>query len=265
MSTTPHLDDELLSAHLDGEAPEAAGHLDACAECRMRLDALQVAARLVGLPPPTPPTAVIDAAVGRALEGGRRDTRRPVLVALAAAAVLVLGVVGVGVLDDDGPSGTDTAALSDESGEVVAGGTGGAASAITDGGDLGDVGDAKALADTVRAVVEPPPTTTTADGAVADQGSAMASEAAPTARMAPLRSGGQAVGGGSTKDPYCEDTVGKTYGEGLGALVYRATLRWEGTPAVAVAYTLRKPKGELDHRIYVLAADGCRLLVAQTV
>ena len=67
-----------------------------------------------------------------------------------------------------------------------------------------------------------------------------------------------------TKDPYCEEEVATTYAEGLGSLVYRATLRWDGTPAVAVAYALAEPQGELDHRIYVLAVDDCRLLVAQT-
>lgn len=263
MSTTPHLDDELLSAHLDGEAPEATGHLAACAECRARLDALRMVAHLVGVAPTLPSTSAIDAAVSRALADERRTTRRPVLVALAAAAVLVLGVVGVGVLDNERRSGTDTAALSDESGA----GASGAGAAVTDGGDLGELADAKALADTVRAAVEPPPTTTTARGAAGGtQDDAAASESfrAP-AVGAPARLQTTSNDKAGTKDPYCEQTVAKTYAEGLGSLVYRATLRWEGTPAVAVVYALREPRGELDHRIYVLAVADCRLLVAQTV
>jgi hypothetical protein len=269
MRPTDHLDDELLSAHLDGEAPGAVDHLGACADCRARLDALDAAARLVReAPVPPPDAAVVDAAVARALDGGSRANRRPMLAALAAAAVAVLGIVGVGVLDDGGSKGDDTAAsrpeaLTDEN--SAAGAAGG--EVVTDGGDLGDLNDPQALAATVRAAVEPPPegaSTAAQDSAVVAAPTGGGSGgAAATRSPTELRSTAGAKAG--TKDPYCEAEVSSTYGEGLGPLAYRATLRWDGVPAVAVAYALAEPRGELDHRIYVLAVDDCRLLVAQTV
>jgi hypothetical protein len=259
-----HLDDELLSAHLDGEAPEAADHLAACADCRARFDALAAAARLVGTPPVPLHADAVDAAVARAVGGGERANRRPMLAALAAAAVAVLGIVGVGVLDGGGGDDAGVTALADRD-ESGAGAQAGS-EAVTDGGDLGDLTEARAVADAVRAAVEPP-AEAAGDSAVmaAPTGGGSSSGATTVARRyAPaLRAGSDAKAG--AKDPYCEETVAITYAEGLGPLVYRATLRWEGTPAVAVAYTLAKPQGELDHRIYVLAVDDCRLLVAQTV
>src|SRR5687767_13789131 len=149
-----HLDDELLSAHLDGEAPKAADHLAACADCRARFDALAAAARLVGTPPVPPDADAVDAAVARAVGDERRPNRRPMLAALAAAAVAVLGIVGVGVLDsgEDDDAGVSALADRDESGAGAQAGS----EAVTDGGDLGDLAEARAVADAVRAAVEPP-------------------------------------------------------------------------------------------------------------
>ncbi|HEX2040044.1 MAG TPA: hypothetical protein VHF47_09980 [Acidimicrobiales bacterium] len=256
MNAGPHLDDDLLSAHLDGI--DAGLHLASCPTCQARLDELAAAAAAVGAPPPLPPASVVDAAVGRALDAEERRSRRPALVALAAAVLVVLGVVGAVVVgDDERPSDSDTAALRLSDDEVAGGGgTAGASatSTVAFGGDLGEMDEARELSDRVREVVEPPPTTTTA----ADPSGAAALEAGDTATMrAPtVRT--------TSDDPYCEKAVAKELDTGLGPLVYRATLRWNGTPAVAVAYRLAQPRGELDHRLYVLTSEGCRLLVAQT-
>lgn len=253
MNASPHPDDDALSARLDGFDAGAgtAEHLAGCAECRARLDALAGAATLIGTPPAAPAAHLVDAAVARALDAGERGARRPVLVALAAAALVVLGVVGVAVVgDEEKPSDSDTAALSDESldsGAVTAD------SDVAFGGDLGELDDAKALADRVRTVVEPPPAT-------ADEvGGAQASSGPP---LAARTAGGSKAN--VPKDPYCQQAVADEFDEGLGRLVYRAVLTWDDTPAVAVVYELDKPRGELDHRLYVLATGSCELLVAQT-
>lgn len=248
--TDPHLDDDALSAHLDGL--DAGPHLAACADCRARLDALAAAAAAIGAPVGLPPESVVDDAVARALDAEARGPRRTVLVALAAAVLVVLGVVGVALVgDEERPSDSDTAALSDDSGEALAAGD--AAAAPAD--DLGELGDENELRNRVKAVIEPPPTTTTTvDGAQVQE-----SMGAPAARTA---SGGGSVA--RAGDPYCEQAVAKELDRGLGALVYRATLRWNGTPAVAVAYRLERASGELDHRLYVLTSGSCDLLVAQT-
>lgn len=256
MSTAPHLDDDALSAHLDGLDAGAGEHLAACAECRARLDQLAAAASLIGTPPAPPAALLVDDAVAHALDAESRGTRRPVLVALAAAALVVLGIVGVAVVgDEERPSESDTAALTDadssvaESGAATAGG-----SAVAFGGDLGALDDPRALADRVRTVVEPPP---------ADEAGDAGTIAAPSAQAFAARSSG----GGTAKapkDPYCEQAVADEFDNGLGGLVYRAVLTWDGTAAVALVYRLDDPTGELDHRLYVLASGNCRLLVAQT-
>lgn len=261
MSTAPHLDDDALSAHLDGldAGSGAADHLAACAECRARLDVLAAAASLIGTPLPPPAPHLVDDAVARALDAEARGARRPMLVALAAAALVVLGLVGVTVVgDEERPSESDTA-LTDAAGEATtdaAGGAIGSGSEVAFGGDLGELNDPTALADRVRPVVEPPPP-------AADEAGEPSAVVAPSAQHAlSARSSGGSTK--ASKDPYCEQAVAEEFDKGLGLLVYRAVLTWKGAPAVAVVYELDDAKGELDHRLYVLASDGCDLLVAQT-
>jgi len=251
MNAGPHLDDDALSAHLDGL--DAGPHLAACGECRARLDGLAAAAAAIGAPPAMPTPSVIDAAVDRALDAEARGPRRTVLVALAAAVLVVLGVVSAALVgDEERPSDSDTAALSDEStaGQDAAGD-------VAFAEDLGELDDQQELRDRVRTVVEPPPTTTTAPGS---GGEVKESVGAPMAATA----GDSSAVRTSGKDPYCEQAVAEELDRGLGPLVYRATLRWNGTPAVAVAYRVEDASGELDHRLFVLASGSCELLVAQT-
>jgi hypothetical protein len=67
--TDLHLDDEALSAALDGEATAAEeSHLVSCPACRQRIDVLRSIALAVGGPVPPRPATAVDAAVGAALD-----------------------------------------------------------------------------------------------------------------------------------------------------------------------------------------------------
>ena len=73
-------------------------------------------------------------------------------------------------------------------------------------------------------------------------------------------------GGVPSPDTSCAAETRATYGRGLGPLVYTARLRWQGRPAVLLAYRLEAaPAGPLDHRAFVVAERGCELLVVQSL
>ncbi|MGH9151180.1 MAG: hypothetical protein ACRD03_01975, partial [Acidimicrobiales bacterium] len=62
----------------------------------------------------------------------------------------------------------------------------------------------------------------------------------------------------------CRDEVRSQVGDRLGPLVYAATLRWQGTDAVVLAYRLADPSGPgPDHLAFVMARDDCRVLASQ--
>jgi len=85
-----HLDEQALSAILDGEEPPSP-HLDGCDECRARSEVLLGAARLVAMAVPPPDPHHREAAIAAALVAHRpvRVRWRPPPAALAAAAVLL--------------------------------------------------------------------------------------------------------------------------------------------------------------------------------
>ncbi|MBW3668120.1 MAG: hypothetical protein KY443_02800 [Actinobacteria bacterium] len=263
---SPHLDDERLSAHLDGEDDAAAEHLAMCPSCRARLDAFREVARLVGAPVPAAPAGRADAAVATALQGAsarsavvplstaRRRRRTQIGLAAAAAVALVLGAVSLVGGDDAGDNG-DAASTSQALGP-----------------DLGDQSDATALAERVRTAVEGvaaeamAPAEDSADastsgGSVDDraESSGEAGSAAPASARRAMVARSVRPGGP------CTGTATSEYGRGLGELVFQGTLRWDGTPAVILAYRIEGATGPLDHRVLVLARDDCRLLVAQTI
>jgi hypothetical protein len=131
--TLSHLDDDALSAALDGEATaEEQSHLTGCAACQARLATFRAVAQAVGAPVPPRPAAAVNSAIQLAVDdawtaesvtgdevvtvvatanaaqvgagpsGSRRPGRdrlrfggRPQrVVAMAAAIVVVLGTVG---------------------------------------------------------------------------------------------------------------------------------------------------------------------------
>lgn len=104
-----HLDDQALSAILDGEEPPSA-HLHGCDDCRARSDQLQAAARLIGIAvPPTDPRRR-EAAIVVALAANHpaRVRWRPPPGALAAAAVLLAIAALVPLLLTRGGGSDDT-------------------------------------------------------------------------------------------------------------------------------------------------------------
>jgi hypothetical protein len=118
LNPTPHLDDEGLSAVIDGAAsPEGEQHARSCADCAASLAAWRRTLEALSVPAPVVDAARRDAAVAAALAGAatsgaaspvgpvsladRRHRRRPGFlgsrVAAAAAAVIVVAGVAVGV------------------------------------------------------------------------------------------------------------------------------------------------------------------------
>ena len=291
-----HLDDDLLSAFLDGEAAPGAGtHLAACAGCRARLEALDSVRRSVAASPPAAPPGLADRAVAAALaaftEGGvdaapvtrptsppppaptAGDGRRPGDVvpmrrrvpawALAAAAAVAALVVAVPILTrDTGDEATQSAsgAARDATVESDA-----ADDAVLDGGDLGAQADQLALGRILTSALGAPAPVGAADAGRSTEGASDAADTPAAAAPAPDAPGSTSFQQSAPADTReCADEVRASYGRGLGPLVYRATLQWQGAPSVLLAYRLADTSGPgPDHRAFVMALDGCRLLVVQ--
>jgi len=194
--------------------------------------------------------------------------------AMGVAAALLAVLVAVPLLTrDTGGDGEQTAAAKLESGAQVST-TFASGAPVVDGGDLGDQSDQLALGTLLTGAVTGATGPTPAPALAADQATtAVAAEGAGPARSAsPGAEGGAAPAGGTgdTAAPdavavaACQRTVGIEYATGLGTLLYRATLRWQGIPAVLLAYRLADTSANgPDHRAFVMALDGCRLLVVQ--
>jgi hypothetical protein len=107
--TEPHLTEEELSAHLDGEpgdGPSVAAHLAGCAPCRATMADLEFARTVIRTPvPPVAPDvrAASIAAVLRRAEDRRGDSpvpirsRRGLHVLMGAAAAVLILVVAIGI------------------------------------------------------------------------------------------------------------------------------------------------------------------------
>lgn len=199
---------------------------------------------------------------GRAPAHSRR--RRPPAWALGAAAALAAVLVAVPLLDRDrdDPGQSVASAPSDTADRSAAAEAGPDRSVgVLDGGDLGDQSDPAALGrvlaeavsgEKAAALASPAPD---ASGAGAPAGSAVSP---------PLDARAPAADEASAAAAPCEPAVQAEYGAGLGTLRYRATLRWNGTPAVVLAYGLADPGGSgPTRRAFVMSLDGCRLLVVQ--
>ena len=285
-----HPTDEQLSAALDGQDDGAEAHAAECPSCQARQDELRSVIALVAAPVPVD-DAVREAAVAAALSapvvpigsasGARADVgvgfgadggggaggangagagaeRRRINWApiVAIAAVFVLGLLAVPRLISDDNDG-DTATMSSKTGGApeFADERGG-----IDGGDLGDVRDGLALRERIQPVLGGGDDfgADAAGGPTAGEG-ATEDNAAPTAQPAPVS--GRALAGGDAQEPAaCSGVVRQEYGAGIASLVYTADVRWNGTPAVVLAYTLSEPSERLRHRVFVLATDDCTLL-----
>ncbi len=292
--TAPHLADEALSAHLDGEAgEEAAEHLRSCRQCEERLARLLLVSSCVGSAVPGPPDGIREAALQAAraswaavpresedtgdgkgaevvvLEERRRVPRWALPVA-AAAAALLLAVPVLSSLGEDrdgqrtaAPDNRETAA--DRDAEAVA----------TDGGDLGEQSDPATLARAIsgalpgaasEAALAAPAPPAGSSGAPSEDAAAMNPSPGPAqAQTSPAAAEVQTSAKRLGERP-CAGIVRSSYGRGLGPLVYTALVRWQGIPAVVLAYRLADPGAPgLDYRVMVMALGDCRLLVAPSL
>jgi hypothetical protein len=234
MTDQPHLDDEALSAVLDGEgAAHEAAHVDACDDCGARLEVLRSASLLVRTPVAPAGDAAREAAVAAALATVSAPIplrrRRPAPVWLAAAAVVAVLAIGAVVLAgrDDTSSGSND--LASERTTAPEGGASAAAPAPfatngpVDGGDLGAV-DLRALPATIDQAL----------------GSREAADAAGDSK---------ATAGIAAAD--CESSVRDGNPE-LGPLLYRARGAFDGVAVTVLAFDAAGRRW-----VYVVGDDDC--------
>lgn len=247
MTDHDHLDDEAISAVLDGEgALEEVEHLDRCATCAARLAALRDASLLVRTPVPPPSDDERAAAIARALAGTTATViplrrRRPLPVWLGAAAAAIAVVAGIGLATRAGRDryqGSDTAAgtFEQKSADAAGATTTAGATDLFDAGDIGDI-DVR----TLRSTVEDALSASARDSAAAS-GPSAPSLAAPAPEAAQTQ---RAVA--------CEQAVRKDYPD-LGALRYRAVGRLDGEDVEVLAFD-----GSARRWVYVVAASDCAI------
>ena len=272
---TAHLDDEQLGAHLDGEAgPGTAAigpHLEACRSGRERLAELRSVAAAVGGPvaPPSPDRRdAALAAAGAAWAAERhgpgtatplhRRRLAPQVLAAAAAVAAVVVAASVLVVQRGGDGDGFTAAPPPDATTRTE--TAGPAGPGVDGADLGDHPDAESLARAVQAALA---------------GRAGTGEGASGPGAAPgTKAGGDALAvapQAATAPPSCAAAARSVVGAGA-ELVYVASARLGGTPAVVLGYRDPRPApapgagpGGPPHRLVVMAREGCGLLVARAL
>jgi anti-sigma factor RsiW len=233
--TPQHLDDDALSATLDGEAtPDEQAHVDACPACRARAAELRAAANLIGAPLAVVDPGARDAAIAAALVAaptplaGRRRARPPGWLVGAAAAVVALGIL-VPLVNRTSRSndGADTAASgsalskSTESRAAQDSAASGAASPMLApapaGADLGAIAGDDELRDRVLDALRAP------------------APAAPTSTTAAAASG--------DADPCTTAVTGRDPALGALRLDARATL--DGTPVRVLVFELRAEPSDL--------------------
>jgi len=284
MTSSDHAPPEDLSALLDGQAPEWAGHVEGCASCGAELTRLRAVRDLVGRPVPSLPPAAVDAAVARALrelpgQAARPDApgrahaavpepdrspvplrrrSRPFVVGVASgsvAAVLLAVLAAFAVVGGggDGPA-VDTALAPGRESAVqdrAASGAGAGLAAPTappgpaSGGDLGEVGDAQALAGRLRGRIP----VAAAAAAMAGSPSSAAAAAGSPQISAELRP--------------CEQQA-RSADPSLGTLVYAADGTRQGQLVVVLGFR-PGPAGTEAVSLLVLARDGCAPVFATAV
>ena len=275
--TTPHLDEEALSAALDGAASDAEqAHLSSCRDCQATMAALAAVARAVAAPVTPPPRREIDAAIERAVAasalppltvtppavgspGGRHGRARWLVTAGAVAAAVVLvgaivaGTRSVSVHRTSSANAPGVASPTTTSGPIA-------------GADLGDQSNSAALSDLVLAALGPHgPSEGTPPPAVNPPAAASSAATGPAATAA-ASIGGVSGGGLSTASsavapnalPTCTAQARGYLGSAAAgaALRFSAPLRWRGQPAVAVVFS--GPNGLAGA---VMSSATCSLLV----
>lgn len=162
-----HADLEAISAYVDGEAPEWADHVAACASCRATAASLRAVSSAIGRPVDAPSAADRERAIAAALDAvapasanhqaerarfARRRSSRPwAMPAVAAVVVGLLGASGLVLSSYRTPEETTTVAgpapQTDAKADALLESGGGVAAAAPSAPpvDLGDLPDAATL------------------------------------------------------------------------------------------------------------------------
>jgi hypothetical protein len=270
--------DELISAHLDGEAtPEEGRAVDASAAARARRDELDAVRALVGRPVVPPPGARDDAVAAalavhdREIAGspgtvtslpGRRARRRPRLAPVLGAAASIAVILGAGFvavrLADRPEYGVNAAGEATQAASAPARGaspnpppmSGGGqespdeatAYAKTDRPYVGVITDAPSLR---RAVTERLQSQATARLAEPTNEDAGASDPVPRAASPEV-------------DPMRCDAQQRAADSSLGALVLAASATYDGRPASVLVY---QANPTAPWRAFLLDQGSCRVLL----
>ena len=259
---TPHLDDQSLSDLLDATGPHHdRDHVDTCAECKARLDALQEMTRMVSSTPAIPEAkreqaleaaiaefddvsadrrsgTVITADLGaRRAEQIRRRRGTAVRVAAAAAAFLTIGGVSALLVEGGGstthPASTATPGTRNGAQSTAGGVSGAAASGPASAGateqvpSLGRIDSAGQLVAAIRS---------------ANPAGGPLSAAQPASSYSP------------TSDTHCVAPPTPTPG---GSFTLEATLVWKGTPSLAFVFSAPQ-----RNTAVVEATATCKLLAS---
>jgi hypothetical protein len=292
--THEHLNDEQLSAHLDGEraadpltagAPDATveSEIDACERCRARLAALAEARALVRRPVipvlPTLRAEAVAAAVAEGLRtdqssgqapavlslGARRRSRSTGLVvgAAAAAAVLVAVVVAVGATHTSTPSASSaspasTAASAPHRSAAQAPAPTDEKAAATAVPDLGSINSVQALRSGLAGVTDFSATNGQVKGGQSTAGSAITSSPSPAA--------GVAVPTTMAASSPCL-TAAPAEAAVSGTPTLLATVTYDHVPALVLAAegTGASSTPSPSRLIVVVARTGCRILARTTL
>lgn len=263
--TTEHLDDDALSAAVDGAATAAEmAHLSSCPACQARQASLAAVARAVGAPVPRRSRRQVDEAVALALaawsageteevssparivatpatasrpptpgprpatlEGARHRRGSPRWLPAAAGIAAAVVILGGVVAVTRGRSASRSATASGAPTSTVAA----SAPSVSSSADLGDQSDPLVVARLV-------------DGALS-RGAAPGAAATPSAAASSAAPGLGSPGPAQTLAPprsacagQARDAVGlATAPAGSTSLSYVASLRWLGQPAVVVVFS----------------------------
>ncbi len=298
----PHLDDEQLSADLDGLALDERDqfHLEACADCAGRRQALATASEAVAAPVAPLDAAVLDGLVAKATaqvapgaEGGpevvtsldarRRIRPRPAapprawLTGVAAALVVLAGLAALVQTNSRGDdntaafSGTEDMAVPGPLAEAGAGAdrSSSSAAAMADpavvAGDIGDQEDPAllvvALSGSVRSERVAAASPVQDDAAPTAQPST-AGEAAPQPGVpaASPREAQQAAPAAGQDRALCVRAAREIGAGRLGGHRSTSTLRWKGRPAEVLVFELTEPAAGVSLQALVLSRPGCDLL-----
>jgi hypothetical protein len=283
-----HLDDEQLSALLDGEPADRA-HLASCASCASRLTALGDARDALAAATVAPlPADVLDALVGRALDAattvdpaivpltrGRRRPPPPTWLAGAAAALVALvGAVGLlRVATDAGSSNDSAASVALTNGEGAR-----RDDAETDkSAEAADAGGAAVVADAAASAAPPGVDPEVVAFDLGDQHDpselgVLLRDQVQAGAGAGVTSGTPTAGSVTTAVPQaprasaadraqCRNQAQATgAGDGLGPLLSTGTVRWKGQDAEVLVFLLASPSSGVTRQAMVLQRPGCSLL-----